>query len=126
MLRLIRRQDGRRYVEAEHPGGWCMWVPIEWTNLSIQVDPFFVEGREVHLSPSGLSKLAAAVHIAKSQKTASLDKTGQQASSASLVDVSSIASQQRVRDHATPCDRRLGNARPQNVARKNKRHGEES
>lgn len=126
MLRLIRRQDGRRWVEAEHPGGWCMQVPIEWTNLSIQIEPFFVEGQEVRLSANGLSKLATALCFMKSQKATSLNSTGEQAGSTGLTDVSSIETQSVVSDHAMQCDRRLGNANPQNVARKIKRHGEES
>ena len=125
MLRLIRRQEGRRYVEVEHPGGWCMQIPIQWTNLSIQVEPPVIEGQEVRLSANGLSKLAAAVQISKNQRT-NPPKTGGHTNSTRFADAPSIEERPRIRNHKTRSNKRLGNVGSQDVARKINRHGKES
>ena len=125
ILAWIRRQDGRRYVEVEHPGGWNFWLPLEWTNFSIQTEPYCIHGQEVRLSPSGLIKLAAAICAAKSQKM-TLMSIPKQACSMDLFDVSSTKNQPENSGHAVQRDRGVGNAHTQNDSRRVEREGEKS
>jgi hypothetical protein len=68
VIRTARSQDGRRYVDVEHPPGWCMRLPIEWTDRSSPQVPPSIGGREVRLGISALLKLADAVEVALRQE----------------------------------------------------------
>ncbi|MFE8600322.1 hypothetical protein [Archangium violaceum] len=35
VVRFIRSQDGRRYVDVEHPPGQYMRLPLEWTDRCV-------------------------------------------------------------------------------------------
>ena len=64
VTRFIRSQDGRRYVDVEHPPGQYMRLPVEWTDRSPPLVPPSVEGRAVRLSVPALLELAGAVQVA--------------------------------------------------------------
>ena len=64
VARFIRSQDGRRYVDVEHPAGRYMRLPLEWTDRSPPLVPPSVGGRDVRLSVPALLKLAQAVQAA--------------------------------------------------------------
>jgi len=64
VIRFIRSQDGRRYVDVEHPPGQYMRLPVEWTDRSPPLVPPSVGGRAVHLSVPTLLELASAVQVA--------------------------------------------------------------
>jgi hypothetical protein len=70
VIRTARSQDGRRYIDVEHPPGWCMRLPIEWTDRSSPLVPPSIGGREVRLGISALLKLADAVEVALRQEHA--------------------------------------------------------
>jgi hypothetical protein len=70
VVRTIRNQDGRRYIDVEYPRGWSLRLPIEWTDRSSPWVPPTVEGHEVRLSVSALLKLAGAVEVALGQEQA--------------------------------------------------------
>ena len=69
-IRTARSQDGRRYIDVEYPPGWCMRLPIEWTDRSSPQVPPSIDGREVRLGISDLLKLADAVEVALRQEHA--------------------------------------------------------
>ena len=71
VVRFIRSQDGRRYVDVEHPPGQYMRLPLEWTDRSPPLVPPSVGGREVRLSVPALLKLAQAVQAALEQRRGS-------------------------------------------------------
>ncbi len=71
VARFIRSQDGRRYVDVEHPPGQYMRLPLEWTDRSSPLVPPSVGGREVRLSVPALLKLAQAVQAALEQRRGS-------------------------------------------------------
>jgi hypothetical protein len=71
VARFIRSQDGRRYVDVEHPPGQYMRLPLEWTDRSPPLVPPSVGGREVRLSIPALLKLAQAVQAALEQRRGS-------------------------------------------------------
>lgn len=125
ILAWVRRQDGRRYVEVEHPGGWNLWLPLEWTNLSIQTEVHCIHGQEVRLSPSGLFKLAAAIAVAKSQKM-TLMSISKKACSMDLLDVSSSKNQPEFSSHKMQHHRGVGNADTQNDSSRVQGGGEKS
>ncbi|MFY0583894.1 DUF5953 family protein [Cystobacter fuscus] len=64
VVRFIRSQEGRRYVDVEHPPGQYMRLPLEWTDRSPPFVPPSVGGREVRLSIPALLELASAVQVA--------------------------------------------------------------
>ena len=64
VARFIRSQDGRRYVDVEHPPGRYMRLPLEWTDRSPPLVPPSIGGREVRLSVPALLKLAQVVQAA--------------------------------------------------------------
>jgi hypothetical protein len=64
VVRFIRSQDGRRYVDVEHPPGQYMRLPVEWTDRSPPFVPPSVGGRAVRLSVPALLELARAVQVA--------------------------------------------------------------
>ena len=63
-IRSVRGRDGRRYIEAEHPRGWHIRLPIEWTDRAASPGPTSCQGEEVRLSFRGLLALAGAVDVA--------------------------------------------------------------
>jgi hypothetical protein len=71
VARFIRSQDGRRYVDVEHPPGQYMRLPLEWTDRSPPLVPPSVGGREVRLSVPALLELAQAVQAALEQRRGS-------------------------------------------------------
>jgi hypothetical protein len=68
VLKWVRDQRGRRYVDLQHPGGFTMRVPIEWTDRSPPRALPQVEGRAVHLALGGLLQMANAVEVALGEK----------------------------------------------------------
>jgi hypothetical protein len=66
VYRFIRSQDGRRYVDVEHPAGQYMRLPLEWTDRAPPLVPPSVDGRAACLSVPALLELASAVQVALS------------------------------------------------------------
>jgi hypothetical protein len=75
VVHLVRGDDGRRYVMAEHPGGWSIRLPIEWTDRAAPLAAPRVRDREVRADARGLLALAAAVDVA-CEKLGPPDRTG--------------------------------------------------
>ena len=48
----IRARDGRRYVEVEHPGGWALRVPVDWTDQVVGQIPGDCGGRTARSGPA--------------------------------------------------------------------------
>jgi hypothetical protein len=69
VVKSIRSLDGEHeYVEVEHPAGWRMRVPIEWTDRSLpQVTPH-IGGQQVPFTAPTLLKLESAVRVALDQR----------------------------------------------------------
>jgi hypothetical protein len=68
LVRTLRAQDGQQYVDVEHPEGWHLRLPVEWTDRAPPLVPPRVGGKQVHLTLAGLLKAAAAVEEALSRK----------------------------------------------------------
>jgi hypothetical protein len=66
VARFLRSQDGRRYVDVEHPAGQYMRLPLEWTDRAPPLVPPSVEGRAARLCVPALLELASAVQVALS------------------------------------------------------------
>lgn len=64
VARFIRSQDGRRYVDVEHPPGRYMRLPLAWTDRASPLVPPSVGGRAARLSVPALLELASAVQVA--------------------------------------------------------------
>jgi hypothetical protein len=64
VLAWVRGQDGRRYVDAEHPRGWTIRLPLEWTDRCAALMPPSLNGHEVRLAVPGLLELARAIEVA--------------------------------------------------------------
>ena len=71
VARFIRSQDGRRYVDVEHPPGRYMRLPIEWTDRGPPLVPPSVNGQEARLSVPALLKLAQFVQAALERRRGS-------------------------------------------------------
>lgn len=54
----IRFHDGRRMVEAMHPSGWTIRLPIEWTDRWVGAAPLAAVEAGAKLSLDGLVRLA--------------------------------------------------------------------
>jgi hypothetical protein len=69
VVKSIRSLDGEHeYVEVEHPAGWRMRVPIEWTDRSLpQVTPH-IGGQQVPFTAPALLRLERAVRVALDQR----------------------------------------------------------
>jgi hypothetical protein len=78
VVHLMRGDDGRRYVLAEHPGGWSIRLPIEWTDRAPPSPAPRVRDREVRVDARGLLALAAAVGVA-CEKLGPPDRSGSMA-----------------------------------------------
>ena len=63
VVRVHRRRNGRRYLDVEHPYGWVIRVPAEWTDRVVTCSPPAIEGREARASAGALSLLAAALDV---------------------------------------------------------------
>ncbi|WP_373372238.1 hypothetical protein [Sorangium atrum] len=117
----VRGQDGRRYVDAEHPQGWTIRLPIEWTDRAGPgVTPRW-HGREVRLDARGLLELARAVRTAldlhreePNTQTVASAKASQPAH-ASAEDPSVVDAP---RNNAARSAGRVGHARPQDPPRR--------
>jgi hypothetical protein len=75
VYRFIRSQDGRRYVDVEHPAGRYMRLPLEWTDRAPPFVPPSIDGRAARLSVAALLELASAVHVALCGRQSSSDAT---------------------------------------------------
>jgi hypothetical protein len=73
VIKPVRSQDRQRdYVDVQHPEGWHMRMPIEWTDRALPRAPPRIRGRDIPLSMVGLQKLASAVRVALKQEVASV------------------------------------------------------
>ncbi len=61
IVRHCRRGDGYRYVDAEHPSGGWIRLPLEWTDRAAHALVSGRNGRVAQLSFDGLLRLARAV-----------------------------------------------------------------
>ena len=61
VVQVVRSRDGRRYIEAEHPRGWTIRLPMEWTDRAAPLAPARVAGREAKVHTRDLLRLADAV-----------------------------------------------------------------
>jgi hypothetical protein len=117
LLRQVRSIDGkRRYVDAEHPCGWTIRLPMEWTDRAPSLLAPRIGDREVRLAAAGLLKLAAAVEVSLGQK---LDRAS---ASEQMVRYTDARPEKRpapvvsaAGDGAARSARRMGRARPQDA-----------
>ena len=68
VVRFVRHQDGRRYIDVEHPRGWTLRLPLDWTDRAASWAPPRISGCEVRLAVRGLVQLARAVDAALCRK----------------------------------------------------------
>jgi hypothetical protein len=61
VVQYVRDRDGRRYIEAEHPRGWTIRLPVEWTDRGAPLTPPRLNGREVKAYAKDLLRLANAI-----------------------------------------------------------------
>jgi hypothetical protein len=64
VVRYVRGQDGREQVDAEHPRGWTIRLPVEWTDRAAPASPPCLNGQEVRLAARGLLELGRAIRVA--------------------------------------------------------------
>jgi hypothetical protein len=121
VVRHVRSDDGtRRYIDAEHPHGGTIRLPIEWTDRAPLPAPPRIGDREVRLDARGLVELAAAVEAALGEKVGPADPSG------SMPRDSDACSEGRpapgvvlaVADGAARPARRVGRARSQDASRR--------
>jgi hypothetical protein len=119
LIRQVRSIDGkRRYIDAEHPCGWTIRLPIEWTDRAPSLLAPRVGDREIRLAAAGLLKVAAAVEVALGQKLDRVTISEQMVRHADArleerpAPVVSAAG-----DGAARPARRVGRARPQDAPR---------
>ena len=67
VTQAFRTQDGQRYVIVEHPSGFNLQLPVEWTDRSAPLVPPIIGGRHSRLSIASLLKLARAVQVGLEQ-----------------------------------------------------------
>jgi hypothetical protein len=125
VVRHVRSVDGqRRYVDAEHPRGWTIRLPVEWTDRGSPQAPPRIGKREIRIGASGLLKLAAAVEVALGEK---LDLISQSEQMARYTDAGSEGQPRSVvgaaSECAARCARRVGRARSQDAVRRDRRPG---
>ena len=69
VVRNVRSLDGRqRYVDVEHPRGWVIRLPVEWTDRGSPSPPPRLGDREIRVAPGDLLRVAAAVEVALGRK----------------------------------------------------------
>ncbi len=64
VLRWVRSQDGQRFVIIEHPRGWSIQLPVEWTDQASCWTPARIGDKEVKFTVRSLLALAEAVETA--------------------------------------------------------------
>ena len=129
VVRSVRGRDGQRYVDAEHPRGGTIRLPIEWTDRAPPVVPARLRGREVKVRAEDLLRLAKAVeaqrvdggtvdapaggkreHPRSPRRYTAARQGSSGPSSGRMVEPE--------RDHAEQLDRRVGHPRSQSPARR--------
>jgi hypothetical protein len=128
VARFIRSQDGRRYVDVEHPPGQYMRLPVEWTDRSPPLVPPSVGGRAVRLSVPALLELASAVQVALGRPqgpSATLPAQGGPTLTHANVSTPEIrpAVGGTARGGKTATARHVGRPAAQGAARRNRRRG---
>lgn len=60
-VREIRDRDGRRHLELEHPRGWVIRLPADWTDRGVSQTGLVVDGRIVYASATAMRRLSIEV-----------------------------------------------------------------
>jgi hypothetical protein len=130
IVQSVHSGDGQRYFDVEHPRGWHMRLPLDWTDRAPPLVPPRIGGREVHLSLPALLKLAGAVKVALEQRlespAAPVSRTASKlthAPTAAPKNRPSVAD--ALRKSQTGVAGRLGDAAAQNASRRGDRRGGE-
>jgi len=63
VLRAVRDRKGRSFVEAQHPDGWTLRLPVEWTDRAHPSQVVTVAGRAARATADDLLQL---VRVARS------------------------------------------------------------
>ena len=129
MIRAVRGQDGRRYVDAEHPQGGFFRLPVEWTDRAAPWIAPRLHGREVLLDVRSLLELACAVRTAL-DSSRGRPKKGPVVPEQANPPIHASDPEERptgersmagtAGDHAAGSARRVGHARPQSSSRRTK------
>lgn len=61
VVRAVYSRGSQRYIDAEHPRGWTIRLPVEWTDRSKSWILPLLDGHSVKLHAGGLLNLAKAV-----------------------------------------------------------------
>ena len=62
-VREIRDREGRRHLDLEHPRGWVIRLPANWTDRAVARGPLVVGGRDLRASPQALQRLSVEVAL---------------------------------------------------------------